>query len=104
MLQKTIVKLLDGVFFLKDEPESKTGPSWKFRRKLIFGSYRLGFAMIIFGALTFLVDQWGIGGALIAGGVSLISIVTGAYVVSASWEDSKLGNNLNDWNENENLD
>jgi hypothetical protein len=51
MLQKTILKMLDGVFFLKDEPESKDGPSWKFRRKLIFGSYRLGFAMIIFGAL-----------------------------------------------------
>jgi hypothetical protein len=89
MLQKALVKIIDGAFFMKDEPESKTGPSWKFRRQLIFGSYRLGFAMIVFGALTFLVDQWGVGVTLITGGVSLISIITTAYTVSASWQDGK---------------
>lgn len=89
--------LTEGMFFLKDEPESKTGPSWKFRRKLIFGSYRLGFAMIAFGALTFLVDQWGVGVTLITGGVSLISIITTAYTVSASWQDTKIVNN--EWSE-----
>jgi hypothetical protein len=88
-MQKSLLKLFDGVFFLKNEPESKTGPSWKFRRKLIFGSYRLGFAMILFGALTFLVDQWGVGVTLITGGVSLISIITTAYTVSASWQEGK---------------
>ena len=93
MLQKTLIKMLDGVFFLKDEPESASGPDWKFRRKVIFGSYRLGFAMIIFGALTFLVDQWGVGVTLITGGVSLISIITTAYTLSASYEDVKLYNN-----------
>ena len=96
-LQKAAVKLLDGAFFMKDEPESKTGPSWKFRRQLIFGSYRLGVAMIIFGALTFLVDQWGVGTALITGGVSLISIITTAYTVSASWQDTKIVND--EWSE-----
>jgi len=75
---------------LKDEPESEDGPSWKFRRKLIFGSYRLGFAMIIFGAATFLVDQWGVGVTLITGGVSLISIITTAYTASATWQDTRL--------------
>jgi len=75
---------------MKDEPESPSGPSWKFRRQLIFGSYRLGFAMIVFGAFTFLVDQWGVGTALITGGVSLISIITTAYTVSASWQDTKI--------------
>ena len=94
-LQKTLVKFIDGAFFMKDEPESKTGPSWKFRRQLIFGSYRLGFAMIVFGALTFLVDQWGVGVTLITGGVSLISIITTAYTVSASWQDTKL--EPNEW-------
>ena len=83
-------KLLNGAFFLRDEPESKTGPSWKFRRQLIFGSYRLGFGMIVFGAFTFLVDQWGVGVTLITGGVSLISIITTAYTVSASWQDTKI--------------
>jgi len=85
--------MLDGVFFLKDEPESASGPDWKFRRKVIFGSYRLGFAMIIFGALTFLVDQWGVGVTLITGGVSLISIITTAYTLSASYEDVNLYKN-----------
>lgn len=89
-LQKTVVKALDGVFMLKDEPESSQGPSWKYRRKLIFGGYRLGFAMIIFGALTFLVDQWGVGTALITGGVSLISIILTAYTATATWQDTKL--------------
>lgn len=89
-LQKTIVKALDGVFMLKDEPESATGPDWKYRRKLIFGGYRLGFAMVIFGALTFLVDQWGVGTALITGGVSLISIILTAYTATATWQDTKL--------------
>ena len=82
--------MLNGIFLLKDEPESKSGPSWKFRRKLIFGSYRLAFLMIVFGALTFLVDQWGVGVALITGGVSLISIITTAYTATAAWQDTKL--------------
>jgi hypothetical protein len=89
-LQKTFVKALDGLFMLKDEPESTQGPSWKYRRKLIFGAFRLGFAMIIFGALTFLVDQWGVGVALITGGVSLISIILTAYTATATWQDTKL--------------
>ena len=92
-MQKTFVKLLNGIFFMKEEPESQTGPSWKFRRQLIFGSYRLGFAMIIFGAFTFLVDQWGVGTALITGGVSLISIITTAYTATAAWQDAKLYKN-----------
>ena len=96
-LKKVVLKMFDGVFFMKDEPESKDGPSWKFRRKLIFGSYRLGFGMIVFGALTFLVDQWGVGVTLITGGVSLISIITTAYTVSASWQDTKIVNN--EWSE-----
>jgi fructose-1,6-bisphosphatase/inositol monophosphatase family enzyme len=90
-------KLIDAAFFMKDEPQSETGPSWKFRRQLIFGSYRLGFAMIVFGALTFLVDQWGVGVTLITGGVSLISIITTAYTVSASWQDTKIVSN--EWSE-----
>ena len=78
------------MFFLKDEPETEQGPSWKFRRQLIFGSYRLAFAMIIFGAFTFLVDQWGVGVTLITGGVSLISIITTAYTATAAWQDARL--------------
>ena len=89
-MQKKLLTLIEGAFFMRAEPESDKGPSWKFRRKLIFGSYRLGFAMIVFGAFTFLVDQWGVGVTLITGGVSLISIITTAYTVSASWQDTKI--------------
>lgn len=89
-MMKVAKKLLDGLFFLREEPDSEQGPNWKFRRKLIFGSYRLGFAMVIFGALTFLVDEFGVGVALITGGVSLISIITTAYTASATWQDAKL--------------
>ena len=88
-MQKRVVALLNGIFFMKEEPDSTTGPNWKFRRQLIFGSYRLGFAMIVFGAFTFLVDQWGVGTALITGGVSLISIITTAYTATAAWQDTK---------------
>lgn len=95
-LQKTALRLLDGIFLLRDEPDTVDGPNWKFRRKLIFGSYRLAFAMIIFGAFTFLVDQWGVGVTLITGGVSLISIITTAYTASATWQDTKIKTNHNE--------
>lgn len=83
-------KLLDAVFFMKDEPESSSGPSWKFRRKLIYGGFRLGVAMVVFGAATVLVDQFGVGVTLITGGVSLISIVLTAYTAAATWQDTKI--------------
>jgi hypothetical protein len=69
----------------KDEGDSAHGPSWKTRRRLIFGAYRLGFAMIIGGAFMFLLDQFGVGVALITGGVSLISIILTAYTASANF-------------------
>lgn len=75
---------------IRDEGESESGPSWKFRRKLIFASFRLGFAMVIFGGFMFLVDQFGVGVALITGGVSLISIILTAYTATATFEDVKL--------------
>jgi hypothetical protein len=89
-LKKAVLAVLDGLFMLRNEPDSEQGPNWKFRRKLIFGSYRLGFAMIVFGAITVLVDEFGVGVALITGGVSLISIITTAYTASATWQDGKL--------------
>jgi polyferredoxin len=85
-----IRKILDAVFFTRDEEDNTSGPSWKYRRKLIYGGYRLGFAMVIFGALTFLVDQWGVGTTLITGGVSLITIILTAYTATATFEDVKL--------------
>lgn len=85
--------LLDSIFFLRVGEEGgpgSNGPSWKFRRKLIYGGYRLGVAMIVFGALTYTRDMYGVGSALITGGVSLISIILTAYTATATYEDVKL--------------
>lgn len=88
----------DAVFFLKTKEgteDGTNGPSWKFRRKLIYGSYRLGFAMIVFGAITYSSDT-AVGSGLVAGGVSLISIILTAYTATATFEDVRIWQNNND--------
>jgi hypothetical protein len=83
------VKWLDSAFLLKDEKSKGSGPSWNFRRKLIFGSYRVGVLMIVFGMFTFFWDTQ-VSVQLVIGGVALISIILTAYTASATLEDVKL--------------
>jgi hypothetical protein len=83
------MKCLDSVFLLKDEKGKGTGPSWNFRRKLIFGSYRVGVVMIAFGMLTFVWDRQ-VSVQMVVGGVALISIILTAYTASATFEDVRL--------------
>jgi hypothetical protein len=93
------VKWLDSVFLLKDEKGKGSGPSWNFRRKLIFGSYRVGVLMIVFGMFTFVWDRQ-VSVQLVIGGVALISIILTAYTASATLEDVKLwkpGDDTNDF-------
>jgi hypothetical protein len=71
------------------EEETLGRPSWKYRRRLIFTSFYLGVAMIVFAAGTFFFDTQ-VGVELIVGGVALITLVTGAYVGAATVEDVKL--------------
>ena len=71
------------------EGEDSTGPSWKYRRKLIYGGYRLGFVMILFGMGTFFFDKE-VSVQLVIGGVALISIILTAYTASATFEDVNL--------------
>jgi hypothetical protein len=72
------------------EEEKKLGmPSWKYRRRLIFGSYYLGIAMIVFSAATIFLDTQ-VGVELIVGGVALITIITTVYVGGATIEDVNL--------------
>jgi hypothetical protein len=68
-------------------------PPWKHRRRLVYASWVLGTLMVLAGGGTFLLDMYGVGVALITGGVSLISIVLTAYVGSATFEDVKLWKN-----------
>jgi len=74
-----------------------TGPSWNHRRRLIYGSWVLGALMIVAGGFMFFVDQFGVGVALVTGGVSLISIILTAYTGFATFEDVKL------WKDEENV-
>jgi hypothetical protein len=93
------VKWLDSLFLLKDEKGKGTGPSWNFRRKLIFGGYRVGVVMIAFGMLTFVWDRQ-VSVQMVVGGVALISIILTAYTASATLEDVKLwkpGDDTNDF-------
>jgi hypothetical protein len=83
------MKWLDSAFLLKDEKSKGTGPSWNFRRKLIFGGYRVGVLMIIFGMFTFFWDTQ-VSVQMVIGGVALISIILTAYTASATFEDVKL--------------
>jgi hypothetical protein len=73
----------------EQEGEETNGPSWKYRRKLIYGGYRLGFVMIIFGMGTFFFDKE-VSVQLVVGGVALISIILTAYTASATFEDVNL--------------
>lgn len=74
---------------LLKEEEKYDRPSWKYRRRLIFTSFYLGVAMIVFAAATFFFDTQ-VGVELIVGGVALITLVTGAYIAGATVEDVKL--------------
>lgn len=87
-------KIVDNMFFLRQQEgeSNETGPSWKFRRKLIYGSYRLSFAMIIFGAITYASDT-AVGSGLVAGGVTLLSVILTAYTAAATYQDVRLWNN-----------
>lgn len=69
-----------------DESGKMNLPSWKHRRRLIYASYVLGAAMIIFGAFVYLSDTQ-VASQLIVGGVSLISIILTAYTAFATLDD-----------------
>jgi hypothetical protein len=71
-----------------------TGPSWKHRRRLIYASYLLGAAMVVFGAVTYSTDTQ-VGSQLVIGGVGLISVILTAYTGFAAYEDVKLYRNEN---------
>jgi polyferredoxin len=68
-----------------------TGPSWRHRRRLIYGAYTIAIFMILFGAFTvFTTSQIGV--EMIIGGVALLSIIVTAYTTSATYEDVRLWN------------
>ena len=78
---------------IREESDSAiaTGPSWRHRRRLIYGAYTIAIFMIMFGAFTvFTTSQIGV--EMIIGGVALLSIIITAYTTSATYEDVRLWN------------
>ena len=99
MLQTATLKrwakgLIDGAFFLGNETKTRSD-NWKFRRRLIFGAYRLSVAMIVFGAITFFWDT-GVSNNLVTGGIALLTIIVTAYTASATYGDVKKRGNTHD--------
>lgn len=67
------------------------GPSWRHRRRLIYGAYVVAILMILFGAFSvFTMSQIGV--EMVIGGVALLSIIVTAYTTSATYEDVRLWN------------
>lgn len=86
-LKKMGISIVDGMFFLGKVSSDKSD-NWKFRRRLIYGSYRLAVAMIIFGGATFFFDTQ-VSNQLVIGGVAILTIIATAYTASATYEDVK---------------
>lgn len=88
-IKKYLKPAIDALFFMSSDSEDNPnghGPSWKFRRKIVFGAYRLSVAMIVFGAATFIWDTQ-VSTQLVLGGVALLSIIVTAYTATATWAD-----------------
>lgn len=66
-----------------------TGPSWRHRRRLIYGAYILAVFMILWGAFS-LFGESQVGVELVIGGVALLSIIITAYTSSAAYEDVRI--------------
>ena len=76
---------IDALFFISGNDTDKSD-KWKFRRRLVYGAYRVSVAMIVFGALTFMYDTQ-VSNNLITGGVALLTIIVSAYVAGGVVDD-----------------
>jgi len=77
---------------------NENGPSWKHRRRLIYGAYALGALMILFGLSTFWSNSQVSVEAIVAG-AALITLVVSAYIGGATIEDVKLWDHSQDTEE-----
>lgn len=72
--------------FLVDNP---SGPRWTHRRRLVYVSTGLAVFMILFGMATFWWDRQVSAEAIISG-TAILTVVLGAYLGTATWDDVKL--------------
>ena len=64
------------------------GPSWKLRRRAVFGSLLFSMGIIVYVAIRW--QDSGLGETLALGAYGLIGVVVAAYIGGAVYEDSKL--------------
>lgn len=67
-----------------------TGPSWRHRRRLIYGAYVVAILMIAYGSLNVVIAMSETGVQLVIGGVALLSIIVTAYTATATYEDVRI--------------
>jgi uncharacterized membrane protein len=64
------------------------GPSWKLRRRAVFGSLLFGMSIIFYVAVRW--DSTSLAETLVLGGFALIGTVVAAYIGGAVYEDVRL--------------
>jgi len=64
------------------------GPSWKLRRRAVFGSLVFGMIIIVYVALRW--DSTSLAETLVLGSFGLIGAVVAAYIGGAAYEDVRL--------------
>ena len=67
-----------------------TGPSWKLRRRAVFGS--LLFSMLLIVYVVFKWDSTSLAEVLVLGAFALIGTVVAAYIGGAVYEDVRTNN------------
>lgn len=69
--------------------QNPSGPRWKHRRRLVYAATGLAFFMILFGLATFWWDRQVSAEAIISG-TAILTVVLGAYLGTATWDDVRL--------------
>jgi|SRR6056297_814923 len=87
-IKKIAKKAWDAFFFISGKDDDPTD-AWKFRRRLIYGSYRVAVFIIVFTAISAIffpsVQDYAI--AAIQAMVGLLTIIVSAYVAGAVVDD-----------------
>ena len=78
----------DGLFFISGKDDDASD-AWKFRRRLIYGSYLVSVFMIVFGAIGFFIlpELQELAIVLVKSATALLTIIVSAYVAGAIVDD-----------------
>lgn len=74
---------------MQNKEANPAGPRWKHRRRLVYAATGLAFFMILFGLATFWWDRQ-VSTEAIVSGTAILTVVLGAYLGTATWDDVRL--------------